>query len=73
MARDPAREIAAVVRIAGLREPADRLDELEASPAMRRAGGIILAEFQGQLESEDLAERVYWAMRTAFLQRGRTS
>lgn len=67
-------EIAAIVRTAGI-EPVSSgaLDEMDVSPAMRRAGAIIVAEYQEEVESEALAERVYWVMRTVRLGEIRSS
>jgi hypothetical protein len=60
-------QIAAITRIAGVEPLSGASDEMIVSPAMRRAGGIILSEFQREAEPEDLAERVYWVMRTVLL------
>ena len=40
----------------------------EVTPAMRRAGSLILWELRGEVESELLVERVYLAMRIVHLQ-----
>ena len=58
--------IAAIVRIAGV-EPISGGDEMNVTMAMRRAGAVILCEYQGEVESETLAERVYWVMQTVRL------
>jgi hypothetical protein len=59
-------DILAVLGIAGV-TPKYCLDELQVSTAMRRAGGIILSEYQGEVEADEVAERVYWVMRTVLL------
>jgi len=67
---DASDEITAIVRIAGIDPIPKGLgapDEMNVTPAMRRAGAIILWEYRGEVESEVLAERVYWVMRTVRL------
>lgn len=60
-------EILAMLGIAGV-APEYSLSELAVSPAMRRAGSVILLEYRDEIEAGELAERVYWVMRTVLLQ-----